>query len=73
MPAESPVRDRNAGFELIETLRWEPTGRSSALDRHLGRLKASAGALGFAFNLRGIEHEAATACTVRRQARCASA
>ena len=49
MPAESPLRDRQAaGFELIETLRWEPAGDFVRLDRHLARLYASAHALGFA-------------------------
>jgi 4-amino-4-deoxychorismate lyase len=57
MPAESPVRDRHDGFELIETFRREADGTFLRLDRHLARLKSSAGALGFAFNLRGIEHE----------------
>lgn len=57
MSAEGPVRDRNAGFELIETFRREADGTFLRLGRHLARLKASAGALGFAFNLRGIEHE----------------
>ena len=57
MSAEGSVRDRNDGFALIETLRREADGTFVRLDRHLGRLKAAAGALGFAFDLRGIEHE----------------
>lgn len=48
MPSEGPVRDRNAaGFELIETLRWEPVGGFLRLDRHLARLAASARELDF--------------------------
>ena len=48
MSAESAVRDGNqAGFELIETLRWEPETGFLRLDRHLQRLYASAEALGF--------------------------
>lgn len=48
MPAESPLRDGDgAGFELIETLRWEPEAGFIRLDRHLARLYASAAELGF--------------------------
>ncbi len=48
MPAESPLRDRDApGYSLIETLRWEPQTGFLRLDRHLARLSASATALGF--------------------------
>lgn len=57
MSAESPVRDRHDGFELIETFRRETDGTFVRLNRHLARLKASAGALGFAYDGRGIEHE----------------
>ncbi len=49
MPAESPLRDGDvAGFELIETLRWEAEAGFARLDRHLARLYASAAELGFA-------------------------
>jgi 4-amino-4-deoxychorismate lyase len=49
MPAEGTLRDGTAaGFELIETLRWEPEEGFVRLDRHLARLYASAHALGFA-------------------------
>ncbi|MBA3448523.1 MAG: aminotransferase class IV [Pseudaminobacter sp.] len=47
MSSESEIRDGNAAFELIETLRWEPTAGFVRLDRHLGRLYASAHELGF--------------------------
>jgi 4-amino-4-deoxychorismate lyase len=48
MPAEGTLRDGTAaGFELIETLRWEPEEGFVRLDRHLARLYASAHALGF--------------------------
>lgn len=57
MSVEGPLRDRHDGFELIETFRREADGTFVRLDRHLARLKSSAGALGFAFSLRGIEHE----------------
>ena len=43
MSAEGAFRDGNAaGFELIETLRWEPEAGFVRLDRHLARLYASA-------------------------------
>lgn len=49
MPAEGALRDGTAaGFELIETLRWEPGEGFVRIDRHLARLYASADALGFA-------------------------
>lgn len=49
MPAEGALRDGTpAGFELIETLRWEPGEGFVRLDLHLHRLYASAAALGFA-------------------------
>jgi 4-amino-4-deoxychorismate lyase len=48
MPVEGPIRDGNgAGFELIETMRWEPKSGFLRGDRHLARLRASAKALGF--------------------------
>ena len=49
MPAEGALRDGTAaGFELIETLRWEPDAGFLRLERHLARLEGSARALGFA-------------------------
>lgn len=48
MPAEGTLRDREpAGFELIETMRWEPGTGFVRLERHLARLYASAAELGF--------------------------
>ena len=48
MPAESPLRHREfSGFDLIETLRWEPAEGFIRRDRHLARLAASAAELGF--------------------------
>lgn len=48
MPAEGAIRDGNgAGFELIETLRWEPAEGFVRLERHMARLAASARELGF--------------------------
>jgi 4-amino-4-deoxychorismate lyase len=46
---ESALRDGNgAGFELIETMRWEPGSGFLRFERHLARLYASAAELGFA-------------------------
>lgn len=48
MSAESTLRDGSAaGFDLIETLRWEPDAGFVRLERHLARLYNSAAALGF--------------------------
>jgi 4-amino-4-deoxychorismate lyase len=48
MSSESTLRDGNgAGFELIETLRCEPGSGLVRLERHVGRLQASARELGF--------------------------
>lgn len=49
MSVESTLRDGAAGFDLIETLRWEPGTGFIRLERHLARLYASATELGFAF------------------------
>lgn len=50
MPAEGPLRDgREAGFHLIETMRWEKPAGLVRRGPHLARLAASARALGFAF------------------------
>src|SRR5262245_21380184 len=51
MPAESAVRDgAGAGFELIETMRWEPAVGFVRFERHLARLYRSARALGFSYD-----------------------
>ncbi|WP_315925383.1 aminotransferase class IV family protein [Mesorhizobium sp. SP-1A] len=64
MPLESTLRHGDGpGFELIETLRWQPDGGLAGgtdgaldggfvrLERHLARLAASASALGFSCDL----------------------
>jgi 4-amino-4-deoxychorismate lyase len=54
MLAEGPLRDGNSpegdqpGFDLIETMRWEPGAGFVRFERHLARLYASAAELGFA-------------------------
>jgi 4-amino-4-deoxychorismate lyase len=56
MSAEGALRHGNGpGFELIETLRWEPAAGFVRLERHLARLQASAAALGFAADPRRID------------------
>ena len=56
MPSESALRDGSpAGFELIETLRWEPAEGFLRFDRHMARLETSAHALGFAFDRPSVE------------------
>jgi 4-amino-4-deoxychorismate lyase len=55
MPAEGALRDgTTAGFELIETLRWEPEEGFVRLERHLSRLAKSARTLGFSHDEREI-------------------
>ncbi len=56
MSSEGAFRDGlGAGFELIETLRWEPQGGFLRGERHLARLAASAATLSFAFERAGVE------------------
>lgn len=51
MSAQGALRDGNkAGFELIETMRWQPGSGFLRLHRHLARLHASATELDFAFD-----------------------
>ena len=48
MSPEGTLRDgAGAGFDLIETMRWEPDVGFVRLERHLARLHASARELGF--------------------------
>ncbi|KQZ15941.1 hypothetical protein ASD44_10445 [Mesorhizobium sp. Root554] len=48
MSVENTLRDDDTGFDLIETLRWEPSAGFIRLERHLARLFGSAAELGFA-------------------------
>jgi 4-amino-4-deoxychorismate lyase len=55
MPAESALRNGEpAGFELIETMRYEPGSGFVRLERHLARLYASAAELGFAYDAKAV-------------------
>ncbi len=70
MPAEGTLRDRKAaGFELIETLRWEPDEGFVRLDRHLARLTGSARELGFACDEAAVRAELARAVDSAEAAR----
>ncbi len=48
---------KGSDFDLIETMRFDPHDGISELDRHLNRMKASADALGFAFDRHGARNE----------------
>jgi para-aminobenzoate synthetase/4-amino-4-deoxychorismate lyase len=53
--------DRRPEFELLETMRWEPSHGWWWLDRHLSRLSASARYFGFTFDRDRIDKACATA------------
>jgi 4-amino-4-deoxychorismate lyase len=56
MPAEGALRDRTpAGFELIETLRWEPGQGAVRAGLHAARMERSAREFGFPFEKRRFE------------------
>lgn len=45
------------GFDLIETMRFDPVDGIALLERHLARMKASAAALGFRFDRHSARNE----------------
>ena len=49
------------GFDLVETMRFDPAGGIAYLPRHLARLKASAEALDFDFDMQRIQAALAAA------------
>lgn len=56
MSAQGPLRDGEpAGFDLIETMRWEPGDGFVRFERHMARLRASAAELGFAYEADAID------------------
>ena len=56
MPAEGPLRHgHDAGFRLIETMRWEPGTGLVRRDLHFSRLAGSARELGFAFSQQAVD------------------
>ena len=50
-----------ADFELLETMKWTPTGGFALLDRHLARLADSAGYFGFSLSRENIAEALAAA------------
>jgi para-aminobenzoate synthetase/4-amino-4-deoxychorismate lyase len=51
------VYDPARSFDLIETMRFDPHDGIADIERHLGRMKASADALGFAFDRHDARNE----------------
>ena len=51
-----------AGFDLIETMRFDPEDGIPLLELHLERLKESANALGFAFDRHAIRNQIQVLC-----------
>jgi para-aminobenzoate synthetase/4-amino-4-deoxychorismate lyase len=56
-------------FDLLETMRFDPEEGLIALERHLGRIKASADALGFAFDRHHTRNELQAASFTLREPR----
>ena len=48
---------KGSDFDLIETMHFDPHEGIADLDRHLGRMKASGEALGFAFDRHGARND----------------
>jgi len=63
------VSDPERRFDLIETMRYDPQEGIGDLDRHMGRIKASADALGFAFDRHGARNELQAATFPLREPR----
>ncbi len=51
------VGETGAGFDLVETMAFDPLEGLLRLDRHLARMKASASAFGFAFDRHRARNE----------------
>lgn len=56
-------------FDLIETMRFDPSDGIAELDRHLARMKRSADALGFGFDRHHARNELQAATFFLREAR----
>lgn len=54
-------------FELLETLRWTPDGGWFLLERHLARMRESAGYFGYAFDRDAVERALQAAGATLRQ------
>ena len=61
------VSDGSSGFDLIETMRFDPEQGIVELEAHLARMKASAEAFGFAFDRHGARNELQAATFRLRQ------
>ena len=55
MPVEKSVDPDESGFDLVETMRFDPASGIAYLPRHLSRLRASAEALHFSFDAGRIQ------------------
>lgn len=56
------VQQSAGGFDLIEAMRFEPEAGIPLLDLHLDRIKASAAALGFAFDRHQVRNQIQALC-----------
>jgi len=68
----SIIAKRPVEFELLETLAWTPGAGFALLDRHLARMRDSAGYFGFAFaegSARAALHEAVAGAVDSRRVR----
>lgn len=63
------VGDGRAGFDLMETMGFDPEDGLLLLERHLARIKASADALGFAFDRHAARNELQAATFRLREGR----
>ena len=63
------VGDGRAGFDLVETMAFDPEEGIALLERHLARMKDSAAALGFAFDRHDARNELQAATFRLRHAR----
>jgi para-aminobenzoate synthetase/4-amino-4-deoxychorismate lyase len=61
------VRRESQDFDLIETMRFDPSEGIVELDRHLDRMRTSAGDLGFAFDRHAARNELQAATFGRKQ------
>ena len=59
--ASSPAL-RGASFDLVETMRFDPASGIALLELHLERMKASAAALGFAFDRHAVRNQIQALC-----------
>ena len=63
------VGEDGSGFDLVETMRFDPEDGIVALEQHLGRMKASADELCFVFDRHGARNELQAATFRLRQPR----